>query len=65
MGFETFLLLCGVPRRPGWLSACACVCVVLAHLQGVRLCPGALAGRSGDTGSPGGRADVGKGSSVI
>lgn len=39
MGFETLLLLCDVPRRPGWLSACACVCVVLAHLQGCGSAP--------------------------
>lgn len=36
------LLLCDVQRRPGWLSARACVCVVLARLQWV--CGFALVG---------------------
>lgn len=32
---KPLLLLCDVQRRPGWLSACACVCVVLARLHWV------------------------------
>lgn len=41
MGFETLLLLCDVLRRPGRFQRVLCVCAVLAHLQGVWLCPGA------------------------
>lgn len=39
---KLLLLLCDVQKRPGWLSVCACTCVVLARLHWV--CGFALVG---------------------